>query len=304
MTWAKVDDGMWCHPKFLTLSLAATGVWSRALSWCANNLTSGRIPKALPAAMGWPAELIEELVDATLWDVTDAGWAIHNYLEYNPSKEEVIASRSKSKERAARSYTKKQGARRYDSAPAELAQNTAKNSRRTRDFSTGPVPGPVSSSSVKSSPSTDTISSTKTSHPDACTREPMGKGDNDGVVVQLRDPAYIGYSWLSDSWFIGTGAPDVESWREEYVKIGSWSPAERERIAMHMAETPYLKAKRSKATPAHIVKFREQFLEGPRSFEYEQKQPAKRFAGPSKVGDHASYIAEAQRLAAGGDLPF
>jgi len=111
---------------------------------------------------------------------------------------------------------------------------------------------------------------TRTERNSQSAREP----ESDGIVVELKTPLAIGYSWLSDIWYAGGGAPDREAWRAEYEKIGKWSAVERATIARHMAATPYLKQKRSKATPGHIVKFREAFLEGPRLTETEFQRPS------------------------------
>ena len=94
-------------------------------------------------------------------------------------------------------------------------------------------------------------------------------------VVEIRTALAVGFSWLSDTWYQGLGGPDRDQWKAEYEKIGKWTAAERATIAKHMAQTPYLQKKRGKATPAHIVKYREEFLEGPRTFEFDQKQPVK-----------------------------
>lgn len=139
MTWAKVDDRLWCHPKFLDLSLEATGVWVRSLSWCSMHLTDGAIPRALPATLGWPTSAVDQLVAAVLWDEADRGWAIHDYLEFNPSKAEVLAERSAGKKRASRSRDRR---KRTDVGQGESVRP---NEQRTFAVRNAP-PDPVNSS--------------------------------------------------------------------------------------------------------------------------------------------------------------
>lgn len=107
MSWAKLDDGMWSHPKFLEISNGATGVWAKALSWSAQQLRNGAIPRTLQALLRATDSEIAELVGAGLWDQTEAGWQIHDYLVFNPSRESVLADRGKGKERARASYNKR-----------------------------------------------------------------------------------------------------------------------------------------------------------------------------------------------------
>lgn len=129
------------------------------------------------------------------------------------------------------------------------------------------------------------------------------RSDDDAQVHFLRKPESVGYSWLSDTWYTGGGAPDIECWKDDYAKIGRWSVAERATIARHMAETPYLTKKRSKATPGHIVKFKTQFLEGPRTFEdsFPPRPPTKKL-GPAPVATREELAEDRRKIAAGEDL--
>ena len=79
--WAKVDDGFWCHPKVLSLSLEACGLWVRALSWsCAQRLDV--VPVSFVRMVGASEPIATELVDAGLWITDPDGWRIHNWTEY------------------------------------------------------------------------------------------------------------------------------------------------------------------------------------------------------------------------------
>lgn len=79
--WAKVDDGWWCHPKVIGLSLEASGLWVRALSWsCAQRRDT--IPTAFLPMVGASETIANELVDSGLWISDPEGWRIHDWNEY------------------------------------------------------------------------------------------------------------------------------------------------------------------------------------------------------------------------------
>lgn len=81
MSWAKVDDGWWCHPKVMALPLAARGLWVSALSWsCAQRRSV--VPPSFLAMVGASGEDAEALIDAGLWIETANGWEIHDWSEY------------------------------------------------------------------------------------------------------------------------------------------------------------------------------------------------------------------------------
>ncbi len=100
MPWFRVDDGFHSHPKVLTTKAAALGLWVVAGSWSSANLTGGFIPKAvLPRLMPGAARLAKELVASGLWIEADSGFTFHDWVDYNPSVEEVTADREAARER-------------------------------------------------------------------------------------------------------------------------------------------------------------------------------------------------------------
>lgn len=93
MTWFKVDDGFAFHPKAGAAGNAALGLWVRAGSWCAQQLTDGDVPKDFLRVLGGKPKDAQALVDVGLWDVTEKGWRFHDWSRFQPSKEQVLAER-------------------------------------------------------------------------------------------------------------------------------------------------------------------------------------------------------------------
>lgn len=102
MTWFKVDDGFWSHPKTATLSDSAVTLWVRAGSYCCQHLTDGFVKQAALRLIGEPAASAE-LVDAELWHVVDGGWVFHDWDEYQETSETVKRRRDDARERQRRS---------------------------------------------------------------------------------------------------------------------------------------------------------------------------------------------------------
>ena len=99
MTWFKVDDGIHSHPKFLDVSLAAVGLWTMCGAWCSGYLTDGRITRRQVLRLGGDDTLAAELVDAGLWRELEDGYVFHGWDEYQPTREDVEASRAAARER-------------------------------------------------------------------------------------------------------------------------------------------------------------------------------------------------------------
>lgn len=99
MTWFRMDDTWGTHPKVQACSPLARLLWVYGGLYCAQHLTDGAIPStAMPvllASAGAARKHHVELVDAGLWDATDAGWMVRNWHEYQPSRDDVEAVKKK-----------------------------------------------------------------------------------------------------------------------------------------------------------------------------------------------------------------
>jgi hypothetical protein len=102
LSWLKLDDGFAEHPKVLALSDAALRLHLRAMCWVARQETDGAIPPAALREFHTKPKLVAELVASGLWETTDVGHAIHDYLTYNPSKAKLEAEREATRERVKR----------------------------------------------------------------------------------------------------------------------------------------------------------------------------------------------------------
>lgn len=99
ITWFKVDDTVWCHPKFLMLSDAAQSLWLRAGAWSAQTLTDGDVPSIAMTLLRGTDDAADELVASGLWEQSDDGYRFHDWLKYQPSKDDVVAKRDATAER-------------------------------------------------------------------------------------------------------------------------------------------------------------------------------------------------------------
>jgi hypothetical protein len=116
MSWLRIDDGFVDHPKILKTREHAPLVIAlqvRALAYASRQLTDGFVPTEALDGMtrdldellnteeisGYhnPDRWAERMVSVGLWEPTDGGYIIHDYLDYNPSAREVRKTR---KERA------------------------------------------------------------------------------------------------------------------------------------------------------------------------------------------------------------
>lgn len=140
MAWVKVDDQFFRHPKVLAAGRDARDLYLVGLCYCAQGLTDGFIPSAALRVLGAEAEIdqaqvgAEMLVGVGLWEVVEGGFAIHDYHEYQPTKEKVLETREARAE-AGRRGGKQKASNLLDKNLANAKQNSAPYPSRTH-----PVP--------------------------------------------------------------------------------------------------------------------------------------------------------------------
>lgn len=180
MVWARIDDAILDNEKIIEAGILGFALHVAAITWCCRNLTDGFIPRrrasclldlsALPSEMleamgshpkahedrfcdvlhdlGAPGAdpVIERLVDSGLWTRDDAkdGYWLKDFLEYNPSREKVLAERARGADRKKGSRARLAPA--SGEADADSARSHAHASAPPRDglgsASHGPDPDP------------------------------------------------------------------------------------------------------------------------------------------------------------------
>lgn len=91
MSWVRLDDGFPDHPKVVNLSVSARWGFVAGLCYCASYLTDGFIPER--KAREFAARGVTDLVTAGLWEQVPNGYQVHDYLDYNPSRNDVTEHR-------------------------------------------------------------------------------------------------------------------------------------------------------------------------------------------------------------------
>lgn len=112
VSWFKVDDSFYDHPKFLDVPNAAIGLWAKAGAWCGKHLTDGVIPASqVKLFKGTPSQ-INALISSGIWieDRSESGskvYRFHDWNEYQPSREQKLKEREDGAERKRKSRQRK-----------------------------------------------------------------------------------------------------------------------------------------------------------------------------------------------------
>ena len=148
MPWVRFDDQFPIHRKAAGLSDAAFRLHVSAIFWSARNLTDGFVPQEdlddVSARVRTPARFAAECVIRGLWHLADegcpsekcpapvdnSGWVIHDYWDYQPSKEQVLRDREAAARRQKSWRDKKRNAVRNGSSNAVM-RNAVSNASVT-----------------------------------------------------------------------------------------------------------------------------------------------------------------------------
>ena len=125
MSWTRIDDQFSDHPKLVSAGPIAMALQVAAFNYCSRFLTDGAIPGAFAEQKAKqtleqvlkhllsdrlitdqlilggiddkvkPESLIQVMLDHGLWEKTQTGYMVHDFLEYNPSKAQVLEERQK-----------------------------------------------------------------------------------------------------------------------------------------------------------------------------------------------------------------
>lgn len=107
MPWVKLDDGFFDNDKIVAAGKDARDLYLAGLCYCARQLTDGFIPEerlsrlAIEAGATDVKDAVRRLCTVIrgarfpLWEAVDGGYRVHDYHEYNPTREEVLEMREK-----------------------------------------------------------------------------------------------------------------------------------------------------------------------------------------------------------------
>lgn len=93
MAYAQIHTQALRHPKIAALSDRAFRLWTASLCYCQEQLTDGAVTRqalVLLDARASAKRYAEELVAATLWEEREHGWIVHDYLDWNASRDVVL----------------------------------------------------------------------------------------------------------------------------------------------------------------------------------------------------------------------
>ncbi len=103
MAWVRIHDGAMGHRKVLKLTGWAFKLWVAGLAYCQQQLTDGEIPSEALGSFAVPRvkQRASDLVAVGLWTQSDHGYTVHDYLEWNDSRETIVHKRQGLRRRVA-----------------------------------------------------------------------------------------------------------------------------------------------------------------------------------------------------------
>lgn len=122
MAWVRLSDDFYDHPKFDKAGVLGIALFAAGLAWCNRNLTDGFIPRKTASrlldfedavqavrdadrnavtnvtdndaqALFLARDTVAKLLEAGLWREVEGGYEVHDYLEYQASREQIEAGR-------------------------------------------------------------------------------------------------------------------------------------------------------------------------------------------------------------------
>jgi hypothetical protein len=155
VSWIGLDDGILDHPKFIrAVRLGGSGVihlWLGLRVYCAKNLTDGVIPGDMLDEVRGPkgkarADALRVLIEVGLLEQSGAGGdlAMHDYLQWSQSRDEILSHRERARERQAksRSMSRRDSAVTTHSVTTTYPILSSPNLEEEEDNARGRVPCP------------------------------------------------------------------------------------------------------------------------------------------------------------------
>lgn len=102
MSWIKIDDQFPDHPKLVLAGARGGWLYVCGLCYCGRYLTDGAIPAVQIRKLTEFDDneaLAAVLVEVGLWERRGETYIVHDYHEYNPTREQVLRERAATKAR-------------------------------------------------------------------------------------------------------------------------------------------------------------------------------------------------------------
>lgn len=226
MSWVKIDDQFPYHRKVIAAGLEGRALYITALCYTAHQLTDGFIPESVMpvlevlSGVANVKQTASKLLDVCLWDACENGYMIHDYLDYNPTKEEVIKTREARKDAGSYGGTRSAQAKRQ----AKLKQNSSNLSSKSQPRTRTPN---ISSKEDSTTPKEWMDALYKLCGIDiTLASSGMRKRISDtgkaliNAGAKLEDVERFGIWWSSDEWRAkNTPAPTPEKVRDNWQKM-------------------------------------------------------------------------------------
>jgi hypothetical protein len=107
MPWVRLDENALDHPKIGGLPDGAFRLWVQGLAYCQKFLTDGYISDlAVRGLRSFSPTRKALLVAAVLWELSETGVNVHDFLDWNESREHVLAARLFARERVRKAREK------------------------------------------------------------------------------------------------------------------------------------------------------------------------------------------------------
>lgn len=97
MAWVRLDDQIARNPKLVAAGPEAAWLWVCAIAYCSSSLTDGYVDVMILSSICTvrrPKALARRLVDVGLFELVEGGYRVHDYLEHNATREEILRKRA------------------------------------------------------------------------------------------------------------------------------------------------------------------------------------------------------------------
>jgi hypothetical protein len=141
MAWVKVETRFIDHPKVVRVGAVGEALWLRGLCYSGEHMTDGFIPDNYIRRMGDidGNAVADVLVASELWDRVDGGYQIHDYLEWQSSREHIEEVRAKRVESGSLGG-KQRASKLLQESKQSAKQNPSKHSSKTGENPSKNVP--------------------------------------------------------------------------------------------------------------------------------------------------------------------